>query len=338
VDAQSRHFAVRVKRQLGMRNMVAAMRVGQERLRALASPLDWPLDLFCGPGADCFFVVDEYLRAESPADVGRDHAQFVFGRNALKCRENEARDMRILAGGVQRGDVGSRIIVGQRRARLHRIGNDPVVDEIEFCDVSGIRKSSICRDLVANMPIIDSIVRRQTMHLRLTRFGRARRIDNRRQNAVVDDDLLGGVLRFSIGVGDHDGHRIADIQRLAMRERGIRPHLHGRTILRMNGPTADMGADLVGDGVRAGKNGDHARPGLRSGNVNFVDCGMRMRRAQKIGVSLTVPVDIVGVTPLTRDETDVFAAFDRGANAGRAHEFSPWVPPISPHRVDRSIK
>ncbi len=58
---QSRHLALGVERELGVGDMIAAMRIGQKRFRALRGPLDGTVDLLGRPGADGFLGVDEDL-------------------------------------------------------------------------------------------------------------------------------------------------------------------------------------------------------------------------------------------------------------------------------------
>ena len=91
----------------------------------------------------------------------------------------------------------------------------------------------------------------------------------------------------------------------------------------MDHPAADEAADLVGGDVVAGEDRDDARRLQRGGRIDLVDRRMRVRRAQKIGVGLARTVDVVDVVALAGDEADVFLAFDGGANACRAHDFSP---------------
>ncbi len=84
--------------------------------------------------------IDEDLGAEAAADIGRDHAQLVLRRDADEGREHEPRHMRVLAGGPEREDVLAGIVVADGGARLHRVGHEPVVDEVELGDVCARRR------------------------------------------------------------------------------------------------------------------------------------------------------------------------------------------------------
>ena len=94
-------LAARVERQFGVRDVVAAVRVRKEGLGPLRRPFDRPVDLLGRPDADRLLIVDEDLGPEAAADVGRDDAQLVFRRDALKRGQDDSRDMRVLARRVE---------------------------------------------------------------------------------------------------------------------------------------------------------------------------------------------------------------------------------------------
>ena len=163
-------------RELGMADMVAAVRVGQERLAAVAGPLHGPAaDLLRGPGDDAFLVVDEDLRAEAAADVGRHHAQLVLGRHADEGRHDQAMHVRVLAGDVAGEGVRAGVVVADRRARLHRVRHQPVVDEIDPGDVRRLGERGVRRGLVAELPVEDQVVGDLVVDQRRRRRARRRR-------------------------------------------------------------------------------------------------------------------------------------------------------------------
>ena len=259
MDPHRENLSARVERQFGVRDVVATVRVGKEGLRPLRRPFDWPVDFLGRPNADRFFIVDKDLGPESAADVGRDDPQLVFRRDALKRGQDDPRDMRILAGRMQRLDVGSRIIFAKSRARLHRVGNGAVIDEIERRHVRRFGKGRVCRGLVSDVPVEDGVAWRIVVNLRLTGLGGARRVDDRRQYAVVDDHLLRPVLGLSISIRDDHGDGIADVKGLAMRQGGERSDFHRRSVLGVDGPARNVSPDLVGDRIGAGEHRDDAR-------------------------------------------------------------------------------
>ena len=241
-----------------MRHVIAAVRVAEEGLGALRGPLHWAVDFFRRPEAHGFFGIDEDFGAEAAADIGCDDPQLVLRRESDEGREDEPRHVRVLAGGVERERVGTGIVFADRRARLHRVGDQPVVDDVELRHVSCGGEGRVGRGLVAKMPVVDRVVGRDVMDLRLSGARGLRQIDHRGQFAIVDLDLLRCVFRLSQGVGDDDGDVVADVAHLALGERRVGAGLHRRAVLGMNHPAADEAADLVGRDVVAGEDGDDA--------------------------------------------------------------------------------
>ena len=131
-------LALGVERHLGMGDMVAAVRVGEEGFRAVGNPFHRPADLACdAQSADDLLGIDEDLRAEAAADIGRDHAQLVLGRHADEGRDHEPRHMRVLRRVPEREAVGAGIVFADRGARLDRVRHQAVVDDVELGDVLG---------------------------------------------------------------------------------------------------------------------------------------------------------------------------------------------------------
>jgi len=50
------------------------------------------------------------------------------------------------------------------------------------------------------------------------------------QHLVIDLDLFGGIARLRQRLGNHHGNGIADVIRFALRDGGMRRHLHGRSV------------------------------------------------------------------------------------------------------------
>ena len=101
-----------------------------------------------------------------------------------------------------------------RGARLHRVRHQPVVDDVELGDVLGRFERRLGRLRIAEVPLIDGVVRRHVVDLRCARSLRRGRIGHRRQHRVVDLDLFGCVARLRQRLRDHDRDRIADMAAL----------------------------------------------------------------------------------------------------------------------------
>ena len=171
-----------------MGDVVAAMGVGEEALGALGRPLDRPsADPLRGPQADDFFGIDEDLGAESAADIGRDDAQLVFRREADEGRDHQPRHMRVLARRVEREVIVARVVGADRGARLHGVGDQAVVDEVELGDMRGVREGGIGRALVAKRPL-KTVLSGATSWICALRILRLGGIDDMRQHVIVDLD------------------------------------------------------------------------------------------------------------------------------------------------------
>ena len=258
-----------------------------------------------------------------PPTSGAMTRSLFSGASPMKRREHQPRDMRVLARRVERDRVGPEVVFADRRARLHRVRDQAIVDEIDLGHVLCRGERRVRRSFVAEMPIVDACCSARRHEPRATGIRGRLDVNHRRQHGVVNLDLFPRVARLRVSLGDDDGDVVADIAHLALGERGMGARFHWRAVLRIDHDAADEAADLVGRDVVAGEDRNDARRFQRRGRVDLVDCRMGVRRAQKIGMGLARTIDVVDVVALAGDEADVFRAFDGGANAGRAHEFSP---------------
>ena len=282
----------------------------------VGGPFHRAAHLLGGPHAHRLLGVDEDLGAEAAADVRGDHPQLVLGGDADEGGEHQPRHMRVLAGGVEGVVLAALVVVAHRRARLHRIGNQAVVDEVERGDMGGAGEGGVGRRLVPEMPLEHRVLRRDLMHLRGARLARVPGHGDRRQHVVVDDDGLRRILGGGESVGDDHRHMVAHVAHLALREGRMRPRLHRRAVLGMDHPAADQPADLVGGQILAGEDRHHPRHGRRGGLVDAVDRGMGVRRAEEVGVGLARTVDVVGVAALADEVAAVLAPLHGRADPG----------------------
>src|SRR4029079_1119471 len=95
---------------------------------------------------------------EAAADVGRDHAQLGLGDAEHEGAHEQADDVRVLAGGPQRGVVGGRVVFADGGARLHGVGHQAVVGEVELGHVRGAREGGVRRGGVADAPVVAGVV------------------------------------------------------------------------------------------------------------------------------------------------------------------------------------
>jgi hypothetical protein len=207
----------------------------------------------------------------------------VFGRHTDKRGDDEARDVRILRRVPQCQLIAAGVIFGECRARLHRVRHQPIVDDIELGDVLGRFECGFSAFRIADVPLIDRVIRRDFVDLRGARLLRRGQVGDRRQHGVVDLELFGGVARLRQRLRNDNRDRIADVAGFAVSERRMRRHFHRRAVLGMNHPAADEIADLVGRELRAGQHRD--TPGEAAAALLSIDlmvawaCGERTKKA-----------------------------------------------------------
>ncbi len=271
VDPQPEELAVLVERKLGFSHVVAALRVGDKAFAPLADPFDRPADFRAGPGDDRFFGIVELLHAEAAADVGRHDPQLVLRNVEDESAHQQPHHVRELARSPERVLAGRRVVFGDRRARLHRIADQPVVDEADARHMRGLAESGIGRRLVAERPVAAQIVRHVVEQKRRVALDGVEHADDRRQHLIIDDQRVGGALRLLARLRHDEGDRIADMAHLALRQRRMRRLLHRQAVLAGDAPAAGQSADAGGLEIFAGEHGEHARHGKRRGRVDRLD-------------------------------------------------------------------
>ncbi|MCY1357449.1 hypothetical protein D9M69_439430 [compost metagenome] len=251
MHAHRQELAVGIERQLGPGHVVAAMRVGQEGLATVRGPLDRAADLLRGPRQRHVFRIQEDLGTEAAAHVGRDDAQPRFRQPQHERAHQQAFDVRVLVGDVDGVAVVLARIAGVDRARLDRVGDEPVVDDVQRGHVRGLGEGGIGGGLVAVAPGVAGVGRHVVVHQRRRRRGIGG-ADHGGQLFVVDLDLLGGVARLLQRLGDDQRHLVAHVAHLALCDHRVRRLFHRRAVDAVDQPAAGQAADLVGTAITPG--------------------------------------------------------------------------------------
>jgi hypothetical protein len=158
VHTHGEELAVGIHGHLGMADMVAAMRIGQEGLAAIGRPLDIAVELLGRPGQADILGIQKDLGAEAAAHIGRNHAHLALGQAHDESRHQQPLHMRVLVGHVQRVLVHGAVVAADGHARLHGIGDQAVVDQVQPRHMGGARKHGIHGRLVANRPLVAMVV------------------------------------------------------------------------------------------------------------------------------------------------------------------------------------
>ncbi len=227
--------------------------------------------------------------------------------------------MGVLRRDVQRVGVVPSVEFRQGRARFDRVGNEPIVDELERGDVRRLSKGGIGGCLVAEPPNVAGVVGNVVVDERRTRGACLRRIDDRGKDFVVHFDEFGGVLRLIQRFGDDHCDLVADVPYLALRKRRVSRFLHGLAVDVGDQPAAREPVHLAGD-VVAVVDRDHPRGRFGGCGIDRADACVRVNRAQEICVDLTRDGHVVRVASVAGQETIILFAANGLAEYGCGHD------------------
>ena len=177
---------------------------------------------------------------------------------------------------------------------------------------------------------IGFVVRAVVVELRRAGLERLEARGHRRQRLVLDRDLLGGVARLRLGVGDNQRHRIADMAHSPDRQRRPVGNVHRPAVAMGVIAHAGHHAHAVGAILGAGQHRVDARRGLRRRRIDGEDIGMRVRRPDDNRPELAVEIEIVEIAPLPPEQARILAPPDRLADRKFTHgpRASPMLAPV----------
>ncbi len=116
-------------------------------------------------------------------------------------------------------------------ARLDRVGDETVVDEVEPDDARRPGERRIDRGEVAEVPVVAEIARRLVAHLWRPRAQRRGRVGDGGLLDIVDPDQFGGVAGLRRRLGDDHRDRVADMADPVDCQHRVRRLGHRRAVL-----------------------------------------------------------------------------------------------------------
>jgi hypothetical protein len=190
--------------------MIATVTVGDIRLRPGGDPLSRSVELAGYPWDDDLFGIVEDFASEPATHVGGDHAQLVLGDPEGECPEEEPDGVRVLT----RGPYGHRLVepvpLGHACARLHGIGDQTLIDNLQLDDVVGLRQCRVSSFLVAEGPVKARVgVHTVVDHRPIA--GGLPGVDDRGKWLVVDIDQVEGILCDVGRLGHHYGDLVSHV-------------------------------------------------------------------------------------------------------------------------------
>src|SRR5262249_56827249 len=154
---------------------------------------------------------EKQLHAEAAAHITRDDADAVLRDLEDAVGEQVTQEMRALRRAPQCVGILARIVFADRAARLHRIDDDAVVDELKSYTVARAGRSSLHRGTIADLPVEAEIARGLVPHQGLDRFEGVRGINHGGEGVVIDRDELRRITRRRDALPYNDPHPIAAI-------------------------------------------------------------------------------------------------------------------------------
>ena len=319
VSLQGGYPVVLVKSDFDRRDMVAPMGVGHEAFGAIGHPFDRNASTFGRPQANDLFGVDENLRPEPAANVGRYDPQLVFRGDIVERAHDQPGDVWILARGPACIVIFGLVIVTQRRPRFHCVWHQPVVGDVHARHMGRCSDCLVDRGSVSDLPIVDQVALCLGMDLWRALFQRSGRIGDGLLFLIAYFHRFRRIAGLRPGVGHDNGHCFADKTCGGRRHRFPGAHVHRSAILGCDCPAADEVADTVGLDLLSGQHADDARHRFGRLGVDFPDRSVCMRAADERRMFHTGHDHVVGVSAGAGDKSLVFLARHPGADAFHTH-------------------
>ena len=304
------YLAVLVQRHRRFRHMVAALRIAQEAFRAVRRPLHRPPQHLRREQHQRIFGIDEGLHAEAAAHVFRHHAQLLDRNLERVLGDIVAHRMHALAAGIERVMVAIRLVVTERRARLHRVHDDAVVDELELRHMMrGLhRRFGLLR--IADVPVIGEVRAVLLPDHGRTGGNRTRRIGDGGQVFIVHHHEVGRIARLRRRLGHDHRHKVAHMAHPVPRDQPARRLEDWRPVLvlqHVGGGRVD-GAKPCFLGIAPRIDRDDARRCLGIFRVDPGNPRMRMRTAHHHRIGLARQRNIVRIASFSRHKPNILDA------------------------------
>ena len=126
-----------------MAGMVSAMGIAQKCFGSVAGPLDISVEFFRRPCQADIFSIQINFGSETSAHIGRDDPNFVFRQTHDESRHQQPLHVGVLVGNPQRVFVVGAAVGANGSTRLHGIGHQPVVDQIQLGHMGGMGKCGV---------------------------------------------------------------------------------------------------------------------------------------------------------------------------------------------------
>ena len=179
-------------------------------LASTLGPLDRPAaDRLAGEHAQRHVGIAEDLGAERAPDIGADAADLVLRDAGHERGQQQALDVRRLAGHPDRVLVGAGVVPADVATGLHRVRDQPLIDDPLADHHLGSVDGGVGPGLVPDRPLEDDVVRGVLVELRRAGLDGLLGIDHGGQGLPIDDDRVERVDGLFRRLGDDRGDALA---------------------------------------------------------------------------------------------------------------------------------
>ncbi len=320
---QGEEFAVLVERQLDVADVVARVVVGDEAFAPVAPPFHRTADTLGRPGGQRDLRIERALHAEGAAHVPGDQPHLVLGDLEQVLGQRRAPGIGALHAGVDGVVAFAVIVIGERAARLHRIGVDAIDHEALPEDMRRGLDGRVRAVFVAELAKEAFVVRALVPDRGRARRRRLGRLDIGGKRLVINLDglrrILGDVHRLRQDHRDDLTHMAGPV----LGDRRPRGPEHGRAVTPLQGRRAGDETEAVRLVIGAGEDGNDARHRQCRARIDLLDRRVRVRRPEHHGIGLVDHVVVVDIQAVTAQKARILGAGNRLTDRIFQHVHSP---------------
>src|SRR5262245_19543351 len=256
----------------------------------------------------------ELLNPETAADIGGNHPKLVLRDLQDEIPHQQLHNVGELARRPQCMLSCGRIVLTDRRSRLHRVADQPVVDQLDLGNMVRPLERGLGRFTITEFPVVTDIVGDLVEDGRRTSLQRTSQAGHGRKALVLDCYGRGGITGSSQRIGDHERYGITYMPYLALRQCGVRRLLHRNAALAGDTPAAGNAANAVALDVLAGKHCKDPRQRKGDCRVNGPDTRMRVGGPHKHAKGHARSLDIGDIGASSSKEASILLAKDGSPN------------------------
>ena len=204
-------------------------------------------------------------------------------------------------------------------ARLHGVGHDAVVDDVEANHPLGPGKGRLDRRPIPLLPIKGEVAGGLVVDAGGAGRQRLGGVGDGGQVFIVDGNQFGGVLGQFHALRDHHGDVVADEADALAGQDGAQRHVRVGALAVGDADDTGQVAEAVGHRIGAGVDGEHAGRRRRLGHIDGAEAGMGVGAAHDDRKRLAVHRDVGHKAPRSLQQPGVLGASVRLTDGELVH-------------------